>query len=140
MYSFLNPHSQPDPVTAQEIADLENRCHLHLPQELKTFYENHNGQSIKPVVFSVDGQSFDVYSMLPLFTGTMPIEHILEIYQPANRFPATFFPIAVSFDGEDYFYDTQSDAVYLIPIEHPSSRKLVCHSITQFFKLLSENA
>ncbi len=140
MYSFLNPHTLPDPVTAQEIAALEEHYHLHLPQELKTFYENHNGQGIKPVVFSVDGRSFDVYSMLPLLSGTMPIEHILEIYQSANRIPLTFFPLAVSFDGEDYFYDTQNDDVYLIPIEQPSNRQLVCHSITRFFQLLNENA
>ncbi|MEY8310271.1 SMI1/KNR4 family protein [Erysipelotrichaceae bacterium 51-3] len=140
MYSFLNPESRPEPVSAQELTELEERFDLHLPEALKDYYMKYNCQTIKPVCLRAGQETFEVYGMLPLFSGPMSVDHILEICQTSNLFGKGCFPFAISAEGDDFVYDTFTKNIYFVRLDDLHHRQKICTGIDHFFYLLNQTA
>lgn len=144
MYAFLNPESRPEPVTAQELTELEEHFDLRLPEALKDYYMKYNFQSIKPVCLRAGQETFEVYGMLPLFRGPMSVDHIsvdhiMEICQNSNLFGKGCFPFAISAEGDDFVYDTYTENIYFVRLDDPHRRKQICTGMDHFFQLLNQS-
>lgn len=136
MYSFLNMNCTPESVSDEQLAALEQDHNLKLPALLRDFYKRYCGIPIHPVTFTVDGQSFTVTQFIPLFSGSMSADHILDIYRLCGRFPEGYFPLAVSGTGDDYFLDTRTDTIYWVSMDQPHKPVRLIQGLEQFFSLL----
>ncbi|UNT93235.1 SMI1/KNR4 family protein [Allobaculum sp. Allo2] len=87
------------------LLEFEDRYNLCLPGALKDFYRTCNGMSMFHTPLEVDGHTYVVDHFIPLFTGNMSADHILDLYSMGNLIPDTYFPLALS-DTDDDFSST----------------------------------
>ncbi len=138
MYDYLHSHQPLETINEQKIKAFEEEFHLQFPPRLKDFYLHYSGSSMESLPFMVNGKRYILDGFHQLFTGSMSAEHILDIYQPSNRLPKGYFPLGVDHSGDDFFYDTLHDEVYLISLDQPKSQELIAKSLDDFFDLLEE--
>lgn len=139
MYSFLTPDQDPLPFSEEMLLEFEDRYNFCLPDALKDFYRTCNGMSMVHTPLVVDGRTYVVDRFIPLFTGNMSADHILDLYSMGNLIPDTYFPLALSDTGDDFFLDTNTGSIVLLPLERPSKKKEIADDIESFFTML-ENA
>lgn len=138
MYSYLKQDQPFESVSEKEIEIFERKYNLKLPKRLKDFYQHYSGRSMDSLSFNVGNTYYTLDGFHQLFSGSMCVEHILDIYQPSGRIPSGYFPLGVSRDGDDFFYDTLQDKVYLVSLDHPQNPKLITNSLDDFFDLLEK--
>ena len=139
MYSFLTPDQDPLPFSEEMLLEFEDHYNFCLPDALKDFYRTCNGMSMVHTPLVVDGRTYVVDHFIPLFTGNMSADHILDLYSMGNLIPNTYFPLALSDTGDDFFLDTNTGSIVLLPLERPSKKKEIASDIESFFTML-ENA
>ncbi len=136
MYTFLKKHHQPISLTDEHLARFEKENGIQLPSLLKEFYLHFNGIPMYQVTLMMENRPLRIERIFPLTGTSMAADHILDIYRMCNFVPETFLPLAFCENGDDLFVDTVNDGIYLVPLEKPFSRKKICPSLEQFFKLL----
>lgn len=115
-----------EPVTEQQLAQLEEQLGRKLPPAYRAFLLKHNGGYPVPDTFDLPEMGADADGMVDRFLAIHDGEHsnlydYLETY--AGRLPPNLFPVAhdpggnvicISVDGEDsgqvYFWDHEEEA------------------------------
>ncbi len=138
MYPYLHQKQPLETVSEEKIESFEKEFGLQLPPRLKNFYQNYSGSTMESIPFIVNGKRYVLDGFHQLFTGSMSAEHILDIYQQSNRLPKGYFPLGVTNSGDDFFYDTLHDEVYLVSMDQPKKKELVANSLDNFFDLLDD--
>lgn len=138
MYPYLKKDQLQEVVTKKQIEDFEKKYNLQLPARLKDFYQQYSGCPMDRIFFRVGNGHYTLDGFHQLFSGSMCVEHVLDIYQQSGRIPASYFPLGVSQDGDDFFYDTFDDKVYLVSLDHPKNPTLIANSLDEFFDLLEK--
>ncbi len=138
MYDYLHQDKPLESISEEKIEAFEKEFHLQLPARLKDFYQNYSGSTMDSLPFIANNKRYILDGFHQLFTGSMSVEHILDIYQQSNRLPEGYFPLGVSHAGDDFFYDTLHDKIYLISLDQPKNLELIATSLDEFFDLLDE--
>lgn len=138
MYPYLHQIQPLETVSEEKIEAFEKEFGLQLPPRLKAFYRDYSGSTMESLLFKANGRHYTLDGFHQLFTGSMSAEHILDIYQQSNRLPEGYFPLGVTHSGDDFFYDTLHDKVYLISMDQPKNQELVAKSLDNFFDLLDD--
>ena len=138
MFDFIRIQ-HPDPVCEQDFETLEKQYELRIPAILRDFYLSCNGCMMHPIVYPFNHRLFSVIRFLPLLSGWMSADHILEIYVPSGKIAKGYWPLATSENGDDFYLDTRSNQVYLISYDHPEQKELAAYSIEDFFERLDRS-
>lgn len=136
MFSFLNKHSLPVPVSEADFHQIEEEFQITLPPLLKDFYRNYNGLSMRSVLFHVDGHEYAVERFFAVGAGSMSADRIMEIYRLCRYVPDGYFPLALSYDGDEFFVDTRNDGVYYVSLDNHRKYIPIVPTLEDFFDLL----
>lgn len=138
MYRFLK-EEPPLPVTLEEIELIEKIFQIQFPQILKDFYLQYNAVKMHLCVFSVNGNEYEAAKIIPL-----KADHAFECIRTNELkddfIPESFMPLARNRGGDYYYWDSKSEAVYLLYSDCIENPILICDSIEAFFDLLENGS
>lgn len=138
MFDFIRIQ-HPDPISEQDLDEMERQYDLQIPSILRDFYFSCNGCDMHPIVYPFNHQLFTVMHFLPVLSGWMSADHILELYTLSGRISRGFWPLATSENGDDFYLDTRKNQVYLLSYDHPDAKVLAAYSIEDFFQRLDRS-
>lgn len=140
MYRFLIENSPAFPVSEQKLQELEHHLGYAFPAALRQHYLERNGQRSHESTFTSKGRTFTVSSIMPLFEYSMSAVLSKELLAHSSKLPGSFFPFAVSEEGDDYFVDLQDGQVYLVPTDSLDKHIPAADSVEAFFDLTANGA
>jgi hypothetical protein len=140
MYNFVSKTSRMLPVDRQYLHSLEKRFNISLPKIYKDYYLDHNCKEIHESRFTVNGKNYTVAGMLPLQFGYLNAERIKNMFRSSPAVPGSYFPLAISQEGDNYFLDTESGSVWLLRTDYKMQCEPVTRSLEAFFALMSEHS
>jgi len=138
MYNFLK-NDQPLSVTSNDVELVEVRFGIKFPQILKEYYLKYNGMGINLCKFKINGNEYEVAEIIALCAGEDSFEDIKMDELEDDFIPKEFMPLAYDRGGDYYYWNSETEFVYLVYPDCIENPILICHSIQAFFNLL-ENA
>lgn len=143
MYGFLQEELPASSAQADQnarwIQAMEAKYQISIPQSLKAYYLQHNGQKIHVCVFHAGTSEYEVSKIIPIGGDGLTFEKIIDNDREDGFIDQNFYPLASNRGGDIYYWDINSEKIYLIyadDIEHPV---YICQSISGFFELLSKS-
>lgn len=136
------------PVTTADLAALEQRLAIVLPEDLKAHYLRHNGGRPGPADFEKDGEWYGIHQMMPMVHGGRNIDfeasyRSLVLDNPL--FPSGVIPFAYDEGGDYFVYSVRPDSYGQILFvqsdyfEEPERYVIfLSPSLTAFFDALAE--
>lgn len=113
---------------------LQERFAITLPKALELFYRSFNGLPIEPFTVQTENRSYSVEQILPLFCGNMSAERVLEMYQNNLWIARSFFPLAVSEEGNAWFVDCESGHIWYADPDNLKKKTLITPDLAEFLK------
>lgn len=95
------------PITEMDLAEIENRLGLVLPEDLRQHYLRFNGGHPLQNLFPKAGEYFSISEFLPIKYGTRGArleDAYVDIVQGNDQFPSDLIPIANDAGGDFFCY------------------------------------
>ena len=122
------------------IISMEQKYGISFPDVLRDYYIHYNCYKISLCVFRINNNEYEVAKIIPLDGDTLTFEKIVDNDRADGFISSNFYPLASNRGGDLYYWDCNTQNLFLVyadDVEHPIS---ICHSITEFFKLMSDSA
>ncbi len=163
MYNFIKEIRPGFQITPEEIHEIEEKYEIQFPQALVQFYLECNGAEARLCYFEADededdedfedgnddfeedGDDFEykyedypyeVRSIVPLRYGRLTFEQIID--NDRDYMDNNMFPIASNQGGDCYYWDRNSEKIYLYYSDDIEEPIFICHTIRRFFEKLSD--
>ena len=117
---------------------LEAKYDISFPPVLREFYRQHEGQKIELCKFQVNGYWCEVSSIVPLCVGRMTFERITDNDREDGFISSLLFPLAMDRGGNLYYWQKDTEKVFLLLSDDIENPFLVANSIQAFFDLLEQ--
>ena len=137
MYNFVKGQEGKHDDSLKMISILEEKYHIKFPAELKDYYYKYDGEKINLVITESNGYECEIAKIVPIIADKMTFETIVENDRMDGFVPNNFYPIARDRGGNYYYWENETEKVYLLivdDIEHPF---MVADSINNFFVKLN---
>lgn len=138
MYKFLRePSSKVDTEKIEKtVQGLERKYGISFPSAVKDYALEADGASIKLCCFEIDGYVCEVSKIIPVCNGNLTFEKIADNDRVDGFISPSLYPLASNRGGDFYYWDANSDAVYLIFADDIENPFKICSSTEEFFNLL----
>lgn len=156
MYSFIKEKRPGFEITPEEIHEIEEKYEIQVPQALAQFYLECNGAEARLCYFEADEDEDDEYededdndfeynyedypyevrSIVPLRYGRLTFEQIID--NDRDYMDNNMFPIASNQGGDCYYWDKNSEKIYLYYSDDIEESIFICHTVKRFFEKLSD--
>ena len=141
MYSFLAETGTSAPEVTSRNAALvkatEAKYNISFPEELKEYYTQYDGRKIKLCVFQAKNNEYEVSKIIPLGGDGLTFGKIVDNDREDGFISPCFYPLAANRGGDVYYWDTDSQSVFLIYADDVERPRNICQSVSAFFELLS---
>lgn len=137
MFSFVVQDVAKAEVSISSINNLEKKYNISFPNSLKEYYRYYNGCKIKLCNFWVDGYECEVSKITPIGTTGLTFEKIVNNDRIDGLIDPNLYPLASNRGGDQYYWNAQSGAVYLILADDIENPFRVASSVDAFFNILS---
>ena len=115
---------------------LEEKYSISFPPVLREFYRRHDGQKMALCKFQVNGYGCEVSGLVSLCEGQMTFEWIVDNDRADGFISSEFFPLAMDRGGNIYYWQKNTERVYLLLADDIENPFPVADSIQAFFDLL----
>lgn len=139
MYEFLKNENNGITLESHEIKAIEDLYGFEFSQILFDFYLLHNVGTIKICTFEIDGFEHQVRNMVPLKDGALTFEEIVTDDRKDGFIDINMLPLAMNEGGDMYYWDRNSENVYLYYDDDIENPIYICENIESFFTLLSQS-
>ena len=136
MYRFIKEQYSDRLIKNDEITRIEKEFNVKFPTILREYYQNFNGAKIKLCQFEVDGDEYEISELVPLKYGYCCFEKVKENDIQDGIIEETFFPIANNRGGDYYYWDKNTERIYLIYCDDIEEPIQICESIQELFELM----
>lgn len=136
MYNFVQGVAQKHVDAIEKINALEKRYSINFPEELKEYYSLYNGEKIILSKFDVNGYECEVAKVVPVVADKMSFESIVENDRADGFIPQNFYPLARDRGGNLYYWEANTQKVYLVFSDDYENPFKVAESIKDFFDKL----
>ena len=117
---------------------IETKYGIVFPSALRDFYRRHDGQKIALCKFQVNGYRCEVSDFVSLCTGRMTFEQIVDNDREDGYVSPTLFPLAMDRGGNLYYWQKDTENIFLLLSDDIENPFPVTHSIPAFFDLLDK--
>lgn len=140
--SFLISHSaiNNEEAVCVAMARLEAKYGITFPPVLQEFYRRHDGQKIALCKLQVNGYKCEVSELVSLCSGQMTFEWIVDNDREDGFISSAFFPLAMDRWDNTYYWQKDTEKVFLLLSDDIENPFLVADSIQAFFNLLEQAA
>lgn len=119
-----------------EIRNLENKYKIRFPEVLRKYCLEFDGARIKLQRLEIRGYSCEVSGIVPICGDGLSFEKIVENDRADGFISEDFYPLAADRGGDIYYWDAESEHVYLMLADDIENPFLVSDSVSDFFGLL----
>lgn len=119
---------------------LEAKYDISFPPVLREFYRQHDGQKIALCKFQVNGYWCEVSSIVSICAGRMTFERITDNDREDGFISSLLFPLAMDRGGNLYYWQKDTEKIFLLFSDDIENPFLVTSSIQAFFDLLDQVA
>ena len=123
----------------EKIIELEKKYGIKFPDMLKIYYKKYDTEQIFLCKFSVKGINLEVAKMVPLVAKKMSFEELVTNDREDALLPNTMYPIARDRGGNYYYWDSDSEEVYIYFCDDYDNPFKVSDSIVAFFEMLDNS-
>lgn len=102
---------------------------------LKDFYLKYNGAQIKLCCFKIDEYYYEISELVMLKYGVCCFEKIRE----NDIIDNSLFPLANNRGGDYYYWDKETENVYLIYGDDIENPIYICKSIKELFDIMQNS-
>ena len=135
MFNFVINKNATNENCKELILKIEKKYNIVFPDIMKDYYMNHDGEKIKHCNIGTEEEPEIVSGIVSLSNNDF--ESTKEEFVSDGFIPLSFYPIAESRGGDYYFWDSDSNGVYLVygdDIDNPRKRS---DNLEEFFKMLN---
>ena len=137
MYQFISVHKNNFVVREEDINQVEKHFNIVFPKILRQFYLEHNGDSVELCKFRTDDFEHEIFEILPLKYGDCTVEDVMENDREDEIIPCTMIPIANDRGGDYYYWDLETENVYLYYCDDIENPIYICDSIKSLFDIMN---
>ncbi len=156
MFQFVKGKRTGFEITLQDINQIEEKYQMKFPPILAEFYLQCNGATMTNYLLQADMdeddeyeddeyEEFEVYEEFPfgvrdfvaLRHGSLSFEHKVDQNRLDGYVDDDMLPIAYDQGGDFYYWDKNSEKVYLYYDDDMEDPIFICHTIQRFFEKLS---
>ncbi len=139
MYRFIQEHYSDRLIKDDEIIRIEKEFNVKFPTILREYYQYFNGAKIKLCQFEIDGYEYEISELVPLKYGYCCLERVKENDLQDGIIEENLFPIANNRGGDYYYWDKNTERIYLIYCDNIEEPIQICGSIQGLFELMSNS-
>ncbi len=104
---------------------------------IKEYYLKHNGAKINLCCFEIDEYEYEISEIIPLKYGSCSLEKVKENDIEDGFIKESLVPIANNRGGDYYYWDKETEEVYLIYGDDIENPIFICDSISELLKIMS---
>ena len=119
-----------------EIRKLEDKYKVKFPEILRKYYLEFDGARIKLQKLKIRGYSCEVSSIVSICGDGLTFEKIVKNDRADGFIGENFYPLASDRGGDIYYWDAESERVYLMLADDIENPFLISSSVANFFELL----
>lgn len=140
MYNFIREKRDGYKINENDIRIIEDTYNIKFPSILKKYYIEHNGDLINLCEFNIDNYVYEVFEIVQLKIGECCFEYIVEEDKKEQIISEDMFPIANNQGGDYYYWDKNSENVYLYYGDDIENPIFICNDINEFFNILNNSS
>lgn len=133
MFDFVKGQEGAHEDSLKMISILEEKYHIKFPDELKEFYYKYDGEKINVVIADMNGYECEIAKMVPIIADKMNFEAIVENDRKDGFIPPNLYPVARDRGGNYYYWDNDTEKVYLLIVDDIDHPFMVANSLKEFF-------
>lgn len=139
MYKFIEEQYSNQLVKNDELLEIEKKYNVTFPPILREYYLKFNGAKIKLCQFEIEGFEYEISELVPLKYGYCCWEKVKENDLQDGLIAENLFPIANNRGGDYYYWDKNTEEIYLIYCDDIEEPIQICESIQRLFDLMSNS-
>ncbi len=120
----------------KQIKDLEKAFSIRFPDELSAFYKECEGEKVHLCALDIDGYKCEVAEFVPLTGKGLTFEKIVQNDRTDGFLSASLYPIARDRGGNYYYWDSNTEEVFLLLNDDYDNPFKVANNISDFFSKL----
>lgn len=138
MYSFVKGRDGKHDDSLRKITELEKKYHIKFSEELKDYYYKYDKESINLSIIEIDGYECEIAKIVPIVAEKMDFETIVDNDKADGFVPDNLYPIARDRGGNYYYWNAETENVFLVFVDDIDNPFKVADSIKDFFIRMSK--
>lgn len=139
MYGFIKQIKEEYHITEEDLKIVEGKYDIKFPEILRSYYLEHNGDIIKTCYLLVDDYSYGIAKIVQLKNGTTTFEYIVDNDRKDGIIDENMFPIARNEGGDYYYWNKQTQNIYLYYCDDIEDPIYICENINSFFEIMDKS-